>query len=376
MRLGIAILAAASVAWFVWCGGAAPPPPPPPPGGTGDSLVLGAGAGSAALPAASSSSAAPSPSDSAAAAPPPSGPPVTVLAKGLHGSSALAVDRQSAYWIDEVDGSLQRAPKRGGVTMDVVPGNGNAFAPGSSVAVDNTDVYWTSAPASGAGKALSLTRQDKNGGKPTVVASAGVGPLQCVVLDDLNMYWVQGSAVMRAPKSGGLPLPVAGGQTGAGTVAVDDTFIYWSLAGTEKAQFADGAIAAAPKKGGGAKVLVKGAEHAYNVLVDDKNLYWQNVDKIMKAPKAGGAEAVLAPAGGPIGDIAIDDAFVYFTLPGTGTDGVVGRVSKDGGQPTVLASGQTMPAGIAVDATSVFWTCKGTSAAGFKDGTVNRVDKP
>jgi hypothetical protein len=376
MRLGIAVVASLAVSGLVYCGGGAPPPPPPPPGGTGESAVLGANSAGLEAPLPPSADAGPAPAASVDAPPASSGPPVTVLAKGLHGSSALAVDKLAAYWIDESEGDVQKAPKHGGVTMVVVPGNGNAFAAGVSVAVDNTDVYWTSGLASGAVKTQTLSRQDKNGGKPTVVSSAGAGPLQCVVLDDLNMYWVQGSAVMRAAKSGGMPLPVAGGQAGADCVAVDDASLYWSISGTEKAQFADGSIVAASKKGGGAKVLVKGAEHATNVLVDDKNVYWQNVDKIMKAPKTGGAEAVLAPAGGPIGDIAIDGGFVYFTLPGTGTDGAVGRVSKDGGQPTVLASGQSMPAGIAVDATSVYWTCKGTAAAQFKDGSVSRVDKP
>jgi len=314
--------------------------------------------------------------DAVAASATASGPAWTALAKNLHGSSGLALDKGSVYWIDESDGALQRLPKRGGVTMDLYSGTGVAFAPGASIAVDATDVYWTSATVVGSAKTNTLSRQDKNGGKPTIVASNPFSALQCVVVDDTSIFWVQGTAIMKAAKSGGPGVGIAGGQTGVDCVAVDDKEAYWALPGTEKAQFADGVVVGAPKAGGAAKVLVKDAPHAANVVVDDKNIYWQALDKIMKAPKAGGAPAVVAPAGGTVSDIALDDSYVYYTVVSTGGDGSVGRVSKDGGTPTVLATGQPQPAGIAVDSTSVYWTCQGTDAAQHKDGSVVRLDKP
>jgi hypothetical protein len=366
MHKGWGIIGMVVVGGFAACGGGTPPAATAPVA----TEALGEGTGSAPLPPDDAGVDAPASTAAAPAA------PWTTLTKNLHGSSALAVDKSSVYWINESDGALQRIPKHGGITMDLYSGTGTAFQPGASIAVDATDVFWTSATVAGGSKSNTLTRQDKNGGRPSVVASSPVSSLQCVVVDDTSMYWVQGNAIMKASKNGGPAVGIAGGQTEANCVAVDDKLVYWSISGTEKGQFADGAIVSSPKAGGSAKVVVKGAERANNVLVDDKNVYWQNLDKIMKAPKTGGAEAVLAPAGGPIGDIAIDGGYVYFTVPGTSGDGTVGRVSKDGGTPTILATGQPLPDGIVVDDTSVYWTCQGTDANQHKDGSIVRLDKP
>lgn len=297
----------------------------------------------------------------AAAAPtaetPPPGLPVTVLVKDLRGPNALAVDKGSVYWVDELDGDLARVPKRGGITMTVVPGNGTPFSLPSSVAVDDSDVYFTSQ----IDRTSSLARQDKNGGKPTIVASSTVAALGCVVVDESHIYWVGGGAIMRAPKSGGPPASVAGGQKGADCVAVDDKNVYWSSGGSENAKFADGAIVVSTKSGANVRVLVKGAEHAANVHVDDKNVYWQAGDKVMKSPKSNernGGATMLAQAPGPVADIALDDASVYFAFS-TG----VGRVPKEGGTAEVLTTGQANPTSIGVDSASVYFTTKGTEAA-------------
>jgi hypothetical protein len=302
--------------------------------------------------------------------------PVTVLARGLAGSGALAVDKRNAYWIDEAGGTLERVPKQGGVTMLVYSGSGSGFGPGASVAVDDTDVYWTSAMQGATAKTNLLRRQDKNGGQPTTVTQSAGSTFSCVVLDSEYMYWVQGSAVFRASKKGGPPAAVGGGLGGANCVAVDEKSAYVSLAGTDSKQHADGMIVSVPKSGGPAKVLVKDVHAPADVQIDATDAYWIDGDKVMKVAKTGGAATQLAQAPGAIGDIVLDDSSVYFTVPGTNGGGSVGRVAKAGGAPAILASNQPTPAGIMVDDHAIYWTCAGTDAAQHHDGSVSKVDKP
>ena len=169
MQKGWGIVGAVMIGGFAACGGGTPPSAATPPVAT---EALGEGAGTAPLPPDDAGVDAPA---AVAAAPAVAW---TTLAKNLHGSSALAVDKSSVYWINESDGALQRIPKHGGITMNLYSGTGTAFQPGASIAVDATDVYWTSATVAGGTKSNTLTRQDKNGGKPSVVASSPVSSLR------------------------------------------------------------------------------------------------------------------------------------------------------------------------------------------------------
>jgi hypothetical protein len=360
-------LASRAIAWAVVAAAAsacaaAPPQaaPPSPPG-----LVANVFPPPADVDAAPDDASGPVAAVTAVPAAPARLPPA-VLAKDLHAPSALAVDRAALFWVDELDGDLARIPKRGGVTMTVFAGTGAPFAPGASIAVDETDIYWTSQVAT----ASSLTRQDKNGGKPTVVASNTTAPIACVVLDETSAYWVQGPGIYKASKKGGAPQLLQGGQKGADCVALDSGHLYWSASGGEANKFADGAIVQSLKNGTQARLLVKNTEHPANVHVDDKNVYWQSADKVLKASKDTGAPEQLAQASGAVADIALDDTHVYVLTP----DAVV-RVSKDGGPVETVAAGLAMPTSIAVDAANVYFTTRGTGSAQYRDGTLQKVAK-
>ena len=139
MRLPLGIVGLVSGVGALGCAGAPPPPsaPAPPPVsvfGSNEGTVLGDVDGGAL--AASEAGGAPASPDAGVAA-----APVTVVARNLHASAALAVDLNAIYWVDEVGGEVARAPKRGGLTMTLYGGNGGGFSPGSSIAVEGGDVY-------------------------------------------------------------------------------------------------------------------------------------------------------------------------------------------------------------------------------------------
>jgi len=353
------------------CAGA--PPPPPQPAEAPVPMAFGDVDGGAPLETDASDAKAP-PQGAATAT--PTGAPITILARNLHASAAVAVDQSAVYWVDEIGGEVVRAPKRGGLTMTLYGiAGGGEFVPGSSIAVDGGDVYWIADIERNKVHQSTLMRLEKNGGKPTVIASSATR-LQGLALDADGVYWVTGSAVMRAAKAGGALVQVLGNQTGANAVAVDDKDVFVTIGGTEAKQFADGAVVAAPKKGGAPRVLAGGSPHAANVQIDEKNVYWQAANGLMAIAKTGGSPSVLATPDGQVDDLAVDGGHVYFATHKTTSDGTIARVPKEGGAIEVLANAQGQPAGIAVDSTSVYWSCLGTEAKKYGDGTVSKVDKP
>jgi len=82
---------------------------------------------------------------------------------------------------------------------------------------------------------------------------------------------------------------------------------------------------------------------------------------LSRALKSGGGEEILADGLADPVSVAIDDAFVYFTLRGKDggslEDRAVAKVPKAGGAITYIAKGADVSAfGVAVDGTNAYWT--------------------
>lgn len=138
-------------------------------------------------------------------------------------------------------------------------------------------------------------------------------------------------------------------QRGMRGCAVDDTRVYWINLGT--------AIMRAPKSGGPAeKVTTLDADSPDNLVVRGGVVYWVAGGNVMRAPASGGDPIVAFRHGREdvrVGSqIAVDSTGTYWTEPARGE---VLRIPPSGGLPEVLASSETTPQSVAVDGTNVYW---------------------
>jgi hypothetical protein len=252
----------------------------------------------------------------------------------------------------------------------------------NSLAVDETSVYLSN----GSG-IVSVSKC--GGGTPVTLASV---PATFLAVDETRVYWTTGTGahgalqVMSVPKQGGAPTTLASvdsGWPGAGGIAVDDTYAYWTnTVGT--APGGVGAVMRTPKAGGSSVTLAAGQNlptviplsgpsvgPSLPMAIDDARVYWMDTQGALKSvPKPGGAIVTLAPplkANGTWGiqAIAVDDARVYSVY----FDGTVTSVPKAGGASLILNPGkQGRPAevsgatggGIAFDGTAVYWATGAT----------------
>jgi hypothetical protein len=213
-------------------------------------------------------------------------------------------------------------------------------------------------------------------------------------------------SVLSAPKDGGAPTTYATGLTGNVHVAVDSSFIYWSvviagaisgdgmtvwrapLAGGVPEQLAS--FPAVPLGGGG---LAIGADSLYvhydtiwqiplaggepvnltpnlatdggDVVLSDSTLFWvgrQLMDKVYKLPIGGQISEVLPPgdyfSNSP--SLALGNNAFYWT-----TDFSVMRAPFDGSAPIEVAQSEQIER-MAANATYVFWSTFASDCKGWR----------
>jgi hypothetical protein len=151
----------------------------------------------------------------------------TTIASGLLNATNIALDAANVYWsapsgVANVPSAVMTVPKAGGTPVTLAVANNPM-----DLAVDSTNVYWIDDGTS------SVMTVPTRGGPPTTLVSNVFVPGSGIAIDVTNVYWSSNTALMTVPKSGGTPMTVTSGNgAGAATsIAVDSSAIYWIGAG-------------------------------------------------------------------------------------------------------------------------------------------------
>jgi hypothetical protein len=196
---------------------------------------------------------------------------------------------------------------------------------------DGTDVFALgdnkdSAKAKSSSPDLLRIRSD---GKATpVTTTAGLVVRTAIAVNATHVLWVQGGAIVRAPKAGGDAASVLKPPAGKiQRMAADDTSVYWTDAGTGDPQWS-GRVYRASLADGKVETL-SDAPSPFAIALDADTVYWTSTADVggrVMARKKGGKETfVLAKEQhGPRG-LAVDDKYIYWV---NAADGNVCRVEK------------------------------------------------
>jgi hypothetical protein len=156
---------------------------------------------------------------------------------------------------------------------------------------------------------------------------------------------------------------------GAMDVTTDESRIYWT-------DWFRGHVFAAAKTGGPRESLASSQRFAFRspIVTDDTHVYWTTEDPergmltgaiVRRHKRDWGPVERFVGDQKPVGALAMDEEYVYATVP---LGGAVVRVGKDTARVETLASDEAQPLGLALDAEHVYWCSQ-------SDGTLKRRRK-
>jgi hypothetical protein len=306
--------------------------------------------------------------------------PPCLLAEHRSYAFRIVADGKSIFWTERAlkqPGSVMSLPRTGGTPTTLVAG----LADPLYLAVDAQAVYWGStgllAGVETGAFSGAVARVGKDGAGPKALVSSVADP-QAIALDADRVYFhglldragspdVQFGTIHAVPKAGGKVVAVVpeDGGTPLG-IAVDATHLYFTNA-------FPGGIMRAPKGGGEPTMIVGGQSSPWPLALDDRAIFWGNreplaegVGPIMTAAKDGtGVRAVVAADprfSRQVPALALQGDAVYWVESGL-QGGRVMKVKKDGTGLTVIAAGPPSANGIATDACFVYWSNLGTDGS-------------
>ena len=293
---------------------------------------------------------------------------LVTLASGLSDPTAVAIDSQNVYWIDNGGGGVMKVPIGGGATTTLAPQGQGPNVPSDSIAVDGTSVYWVQPGASGSATSGIVGSVGTAGGDAGAFAALQNTPY-AIAVDAQNVYWVDylptnAGTVMKQPLTGfRVATALATGVIDPNWIAVDDTNVYYNSSIS---------LLTVPI-GGGTPLTFSAKSQPIAIALEGANVYWvTNNQTVLTAPKTGGGMPVtLAGATAVSGPYAIaaDAENVYWT---NNTGGTVMKVAVTGGAPITLVTGEVGAWGIAIDANSVYFTVNNASGHSGQ-GTVMKL---
>jgi hypothetical protein len=246
--------------------------------------------------------------------------------------------------------TLGKATPLSAATPPIVPWQGN--------------VYWVNAP--GGSDSQDLMRGQPLGGSAVTLMSLGT-EVDAMAFAGGILFAVAGDETLFA-------VPVAGG---AHTVLAPDAFPTNPIVDGSVVYYArsPGGIGRVGVTGGPIEVLPPKEQVCVDpnslraLAADEANLYTvtRQSNQVWRVPKDGSPPTLLAQASW-CSQLALDDAYVYFTDSAQSPNAAsVNRVPKTGGAVETVAAA-TNPWGIYVDAHSVYWM-------EFGAGKLMKVDK-
>ena len=209
----------------------------------------------------------------------------TPIARGQASPGLIAVDESNVYWTNTEDaGSVVLSPRSGGALVTLAT---DQDAP-TGIAVYDGGVYWTNDDSPPGG---SLVTVPANGsGMPETLIPAQVFPFG-IAVDSSGAYWTsQGNvgssgAIYFEPTSSFMlgntsayVIPLATQQDVPTRIALDESYVYWTNAGTG---LTDGSIMkvlrAKPAK---PITLATNQGSPFGIAVDGTSVYWTNFDSL------------------------------------------------------------------------------------------------
>jgi hypothetical protein len=231
-----------------------------------------------------------------------------------------------------------------------------------AIAVDASNVYWTNSSST----AGAVMMGPKTGG--TAVKIAGANHASGIAVDNDYVYWTVAAspgAVRRAPFDGGAPVDLDTTLPSPSAIALDAVNAY--VVNYNPGMFSD-VVASVPKNGGPVTFLAQGQSSMTGIAVDMQNVYWTrgNLDAgVYATPLPDGGSVTLLAVSTPLAawGITVSSGNVYWTEYSAAMDGTVKRRTPVG-PIKILASGQAQPARIVVDGINAYWTNQGATNNG------------